>query len=386
MGFGAIIASGDDNAFLPEDLTSCLVEVRVEQRLDDPTKFAIRFQEDIRDGAPFVMGASQLQPEQVITIAVKVEDEIHCLVRGPITEIKCSVMQGGPGSWFEARGQDRRAEMDRQCFQFAWEGRASDAARQIVDSYGFRGEVEETSIRYGQETQTLNQRATDLDFIKQIARQNNLHFWVTYDCRINGLNPLRQTLTVDEIANVKSSPVRNGLGSVPLPQIPLVPSTDVSLRVNVEQDQCPNVTSFELDEDRERPTSFRGSAVNDHDLRTDSTSAEDVQPAIRGGTDRLTALTGIERRVCITTAGNSQELQNRAESALTEAGWFVNAQASTTLHMLKGVLAPHEVTEIAGLGPRHSGPYRVKQATHVINAAVHAMDLVLQSNSVQPGG
>ena len=55
MGFGAIIASGANNTFLRDDLLDCLTEVRVEQFLDEPTRFALRFQEDIRDGEPFIM-------------------------------------------------------------------------------------------------------------------------------------------------------------------------------------------------------------------------------------------------------------------------------------------------------------------------------------------
>src|SRR6476646_3133328 len=99
MGFGVIIASGESNKLLSEDLTDCLVEVRVEQSLDQPTQFAIRFEEDIEDGEPRMMQSAELQCEQLITIAVKQDDSLVCLVRGPITERKASMTLGGPGSW-----------------------------------------------------------------------------------------------------------------------------------------------------------------------------------------------------------------------------------------------------------------------------------------------
>ena len=69
MGFGAIIASGDNNELLAQDLTDCVTEVRVEQSLDEPTKFAIRFQEDLEDGEPRVMQSPELQCEQIVTHA-----------------------------------------------------------------------------------------------------------------------------------------------------------------------------------------------------------------------------------------------------------------------------------------------------------------------------
>src|SRR5262245_50811979 len=149
MGFGAIIASGEKNELLRDDLVDCLIEVRVEQSLDEPARFAVRFQEDISNGEPMIMKAPELQCEQMITIAVQVGDAIKCLVRGPITEVKCSAKLGGPGSWYEARGQDRRIELDRECFRRAWTGRASEAAQAILSQKFDRADVQETRILYG---------------------------------------------------------------------------------------------------------------------------------------------------------------------------------------------------------------------------------------------
>src|SRR5207253_8407172 len=135
----------------------------------------------ISNGEPMIMQAPELQYEQMITIAVQVGDAIKCLVHGPITDVKCSVTLGGPGSWYEVRGQDRRVELDRQYFYHAWTGLASEAAQAILSRQKFATDVDKTKIVYGapragggQVTQTLNQRSTDAAFIRQIARQNNL--------------------------------------------------------------------------------------------------------------------------------------------------------------------------------------------------------------------
>ncbi len=74
------------------------------------------------------------------------------------------------------------------------------------------------------------------------------------------------------------------------------------------------------------------------------------------------------------------EQRRRQQAALTEASWFVEATASTTAHMLNGVLAPHEVVEVIGAGTQLSGAYQVKEVTHVVNASDHYMDLKLRSN------
>jgi hypothetical protein len=390
MGFGAIIAAGERNQLLPDRVLDYITEVRVEQSLDEPTRFAIRFQEDIIDGEPAIGGMPELQPEQMLAIAVQSGDAIRCLLRGPITDVQCSVMRGGPGSWYQVNGQDRRVEMNRQYVRRAWSGRASAAAQTILGQTFDDTQVEQTNLIYGaprsgtsQVSQTLNQRTTNAAFIRQIARQNNLQFWIEYECRLNGLDPTSQSLEITETANLKPSPPRpNGaaVGALPIDLIQLVPTVAVALRVNVKPDRYQNVTAFDLTENPERPNQFTGTAINERDLQESRTSATDPQPAIRQDGRGLNG-SGVQRDVCITTAGNPTELQNRAESALTEAGWFVNATASTTAYMLCGVLMPHDVVEVEGLGSKHSGPYQVSAVTHVINAADHFMDIQLRRNA-----
>ena len=183
---------------------------------------------------------------------------------------------------------------------------------------------------YEENTGTLNQRASDLDFVKQLARTNNLSFWISYKAESGGLNPLAAgSLTVEEIANFTSSPPRPEGGlDLPLPSIPLVASTSVALRVNVEAERCQNVTSFDLNVDSERAAQFNGSAVDDRSVQKETTAAQDTQPPIFQGGDPLPSVASAERTVCLTVAGNQEELQTRSEAALTDAGWFVTASAN----------------------------------------------------------
>lgn len=395
MGFGAIIASGENNLLLGDDLLDCITEVRVEQSLDDPTHFAIRFQEDISGGQPRIRGAADFKCGKIITVAVKVADEIKCLVRGPITEREWSVMLGGPGSWFEIRGQDRRIEMDRQCKRRIWTGLESDAALRVLrDEYKFRKTcIQKTQKTYGggpdsdePTIETLNQRATDEDFMRQIACRNNLSFWIEYECQQNGLNAGGGSLKVTEIANLRSSPLRpdaDGLADCQQ-QVARHRNASVTLRVNVESARCQNVTSFNITEDSEQPSHFSGTAIDDRAGELGSTEATDRQPAIAKGGERLETCNP-QRDVCIRTAGNLEELLRKAEAALTEAGWRINATASTTAHMLGAVLLPHDEVKVEGLGTKDSECYQVNAVTHVINAADHFMDLQLRRNATGGG-
>ena len=390
MGFGAIIAAGENNTFLRDDLLDCLIEVRVEQSLDEPTRFAMRFQEDISDGQPRMKGAPELGCGQMITIAVEVGDEIKCLVRGPITEREWSAMLGGPGSWFEIRGEDRRIELDRQYKHAPLSGRESDIAQAILSQKFNKTCIQQTNRVYGQLNghgeplvETLNQRATDERLLCQIARRNNMHFWIAYTCQRNGLDPSGDSLKVEETANLRSSPLRpeDTKNLLDCQGIQLNPRVDVTLRLNVEKDLCQNVTVFKMREYSERPSRFSGIAVDDRAGKSNTTTATDPQPPLAKRSKRVDRC-NFERDVFITTAGNIEELLRKAFSALTEAGWFIQATASTTAHMLNGVLLPHDEVEVKGLGNEDDGFYQVKAVTHVINAADHFMDLELRRNAL----
>jgi hypothetical protein len=389
MGFGAIITSGEKNELIREDLVDCITEVQVKQFLDRSTLFAIRFQEDFSGGQPRVQVAPELRCGQMIAVAVKVGGEIKCLVRGPITEREWSAMLGGPGSWYEIRGEDRRVEMGREYKRRSRSGFESDFAAEILNEHKFsRTRIQKTEKLYGTANQNgkpttgkLNQRDTDEVFLCQIARRNNMCFWIEYDCQRNGLDPSGESLKIEEIANLRSSPLRPNAESSPDGrEIKLDRKVNVTLRVNVVKDECPNVIAFSIKENHERPTKFSGTAIDLMTAAISPTTANDQQPPLAKGGETLDTC-NLNRHVSITTAGDSVELRRKANSALTEAGWFIKATARTSAHMLGGVLLPHDEVKVEGLGKDHGGWYQVRAVSHTINAADHFMNLELRRNS-----
>jgi hypothetical protein len=390
MGFGAVIATGTGNAPLSADLADCLIEVRVEQSLDEPARFGIRVREDISDGQPMAALSPELAVEQMITIVARLEDDTTIgLARGPITDTQSQYTLGGPGSWYEVHGSDRRIELGRQSFQHVWEGRASDAARTIISGYGFEPDIQDTNRNYSTGTETLNQRGTDLDFLKTQARENGFFFWLSYDVTLQELPPAGATLSVTETAHFKTSPFRAlGPGGVPpsIAGLQLAPSGAPQIRAGTTGDECANnVTAFAVQEDVERPNAANATAVDTRSANSDQTSASNPESSLAADGSALTDVTGLQRTLSVTAAGNAEDVRGRAEAALAETGWYVTARASTTAHMLKGILQPHDIVGVVGIGSRHSIPFRVKKVTHVITASDHYMDVELQSNTrVEP--
>ena len=84
-------------------------------------------------------------------------------------------------------------------------------------------------------------------------------------------------------------------------------------------------------------------------------------------------------------ASGQRNLQRRSEAALRDAGFFVSANISTTRHLLKNVLEPHQVVAVEGIGGQNGQtPFRVKSVTHVINGIGHFMDAVIETNAQLP--
>lgn len=377
MGFGAIITCGEQCAPLDTQAMRWIVEARVEMELSKATRFALRFEEDICEGDPAVARRPELQANQLIGVFVSTEGgKPECLVMGPITRIKTSSMVGGSGSCLEVHGEDRRIEMGRVGIQDSWTGKASDAARSILSGYGFTADVEDTRIEYADDQHALNQRGTDLAFVEDIARKNNLEFWFTYEASATPFG-----LTLDAVkANLRSSPKRGG-GGPPAPPV-LTADSGIVIDVMPPPKQCVTVTRFDARIDFERPNAARGFAQElSKGEANDNQSTPPDEPVNRDA-QTIDLINRESRQALAPTVTDPVEQALAAEAQLTEAAWFVEVDCSTTLKLIKQPVVPHAIIDVRHAGERLSGPYQVKSATHVINAVEHLIDFKLRANGL----
>ncbi|MEM9140508.1 MAG: hypothetical protein AAGB15_11835 [Pseudomonadota bacterium] len=390
MGFDLLIASGTGNAILKPELLGCIVEVRVEQSLDQPTKFAVRFLDDIvsdddqgglRKGQLMKPQLPELKIGEVLTIAVnKDEGEYTCLVRGPILETAQETTLGGPGSWYEVKGLDRRDELARNYREGAWAGRASDVATMLLAPVYPAQTIDPTTEMYDQDGKHLSQRSSDLEFLTTNAAENGYHFWISYSGTAEAPG---NSLTVLEQANWRASPpLQDSPPGLPLP-LPLAEDA-VAIRVNVGPDQCSNTTKFSLSRDGARPSQVQTSTVNNTDGQTDPVSVMDQASPLGGSGDGL-ADQAPARFIPPTPQGDAQTARRINEAALREAGFFVKGELSTTRYLLRDVLQPHQIIAVEGLGQASGNvPFRVAEVTHVVNGMGHFMDAKIETNAEVP--
>ena len=377
MGFGAVITRGDDFTVV-EDIMPWIVEARVEMELSKPTRFALRFEDDLCEGDPEVAENDALRANEMIGVFVSVDNALHCLVFGPITRIKTSSTTGGTGSWVEVHGEDRRAIMSRIEQQVTWTGRASDAARAILSAWSIPAKVEDTLKDYKDSKNGLSQRATDLAFIEDIARKNLLEFWLEYgpvESKSDG------KLACPYLARLESSPPA---GTMPAPVPALVPEGDYIIDLHPPPDKCVKVTRFDAKVDFERPSAAKGFAQSaETGKELEAPKEEPVEP-LSPDWDKMDKAGGEVTRTAVAPAEATDEDEQglAARAMLLEASWFVEVDCSATLEMLEFCVKPHMIVDVQHAGTRLSGAYQVKSATHVINAADHFIDFKLRANGL----
>ena len=215
MGFGLIITVGEAKALAPDTVFQWLVEARVEMELSKPTLFALRFEDDICEGKREIADANIFAKDTLVGLFVVLEEtkELECLVYGPVTKIRASSLLGGPGSWVEIHGEDRRVLMGRKGVQGTYSGLASATASAILSLYGFTPDTQDTLIKYDTKDNQLTQSGTDLAFIDDIARRNNMDFWIEY--KVTNEAPIALT----ETAKLRTSPERTQQAGA-APQLP----------------------------------------------------------------------------------------------------------------------------------------------------------------------
>ena len=408
MSFGAFILTKTGAVGMFEYLDAAhdcaITEIRVEQHLDKQTTFAVRFQEDFEDQEQ--VEAAQKLFSKSLGIAICTADgerptldgpfppKLVCLVQGQVENVEFNVTVGGAGSWFEIRGQDIRTEINRNVEIINAEGSTKDIISALVGKFADKSTVGDEIKNYIDNDYVF--RGSALEAVYDLARKSNYSFWVEYELESAGIG-----FVVESHAHVEPSPPRKKQEEPPtsFDGFKLVADDETPLlRILGTEEECETVVNFSSRVDNEAYRLARTTAQNlddgepqdtdeatteDKDLNPDGENVSSV-----GATEQeeLPALELDSEVPGIKTVLVGPEPEHelspwQAYAAATEASWYVQGEALTTVHMLQAVLQPHDLVKVIGGGCGIAGVYQVTDVTHVINAAEHWMELELRSNS-----
>src|SRR5688572_23578246 len=178
MGLGILITV--DNK-VNQELTGLVTFVEVHEKIDLAIAYKIRFAIDVCANDIGTLYEKVTDPGSVLGVLVESNDELHCLVSGPVTNQEVNLEHGGSGSWLEVVGTDQTVDLDKEQKAHSRTGKDSDNVTEILPS-GYIPHVEPTpSSSHEEDKHTQVQLETDLAFIRRLAQRNGFHFWFTYD-------------------------------------------------------------------------------------------------------------------------------------------------------------------------------------------------------------
>ena len=364
-----------DNALSEE-----AAEIEVQQTIEGPTTFRIKFAIDICQGEFNLLDDERLNPgdpDTEATVTAYLNGESYVMAHGIITERKVNIAEGGSGSSLEIMCQDRRLVMDREERNEAHQGRASDIAKQILERYGFEIDITDTEISYEEDTTTLNQSGNGSGVPGQAGRTQRLSF-------LDRLGSGRGAWRVSSLPRRRTSSRRR---RAPPPtrlvsrrRCVLAPDSAAELKLN-SGDGCSNVASFELQSNAETPNQSgpieRVDADSGEVTETEAPEA-DHRNAGRGSDGAGAAA----RRGDWLRRATQQEARVRTQAALNDASWSVQATAETSVQALNAFVSPHQIVKVTGAGQLNSGDYFVKAVTHTVDSSAHKMRIELLRNAL----
>lgn len=352
MGLDILICVDD----IPnENLTQNVNSVEVYEKMDSNTTYKLNFAIDICDGDIAQTIESDTAPETILSVLANVNDNLVCLVKGPITMQQSQLRHGGAGSSLQVEGEDTGANMDRTpVFQVTDSGTDSEIATNIISrSPQMIPDVESTpDSTHNENNHSHVQRETDLSLLRKLARRNGFHFWITYLNTGQATGHFKPRSLEEEPAN--------------------------TLIVNNANN---NIDLLQISSDSTRPSRTEGRQLDVRTLNVigGDTSLDDTFLGTRG----LTDLNGSEQQTIqlAPVVDDAGALSARSRGALRDAQWFIKATCQTSLHRLCDIVRAHTIVNVEGAGSRHSGKYYVTGVKHKIDASTYLMDLEMERNA-----
>jgi phage protein D len=285
----------------------------------------------------------------------------ECIFDGYVLSNKLHLQKGTTGSTLQVWGQDTSWLMNLQEQAKEWlDVTDADVANSIFGNYGITPADDNTSDdspSHTEDTHTLMQRASDIQFLRMLARRNGKL------CRIACTDTPGDRTGYFAKAAVNGEPV-------------------VTLELNDPSEWAVDALDFEWDVSR--PTEVLAAQALFNDSDEDGVSVDQTDSGLDPlDAQDLATFSGKTMTVMLTAPVDSaDELTLRAESVLREAGWFVRCTGQADVSRLNAVLRVGTVVQVNGAGSLNSGNYFVWSVRHSIDKRAHKMNFVLVRNAV----
>jgi hypothetical protein len=285
----------------------------------------------------------------------------QCIFDGYVLANKLHLQKGTTGSTLRVWGQDASWLMNLEEKTKEWvDVTDADVANSIFGQYGITpasNNTDDDSPSHTEDGHTLMQRASDIQFLRNLARRNGKL------CRVICTDTPGQRTGYFAKPDLSGDPV-------------------ITLQLN--DPDVWTVDSLNIDWDATRPTEVQAWQALFTDSDQDGVSVDLADSGLDPLAARtLSNFTGQSMTVMLTApVDDAQELTLRAESVLREAGWFVRCEGQADVSRLNAILRVGTVVQVSGAGALNSGSYFVWSVRHTIDKQAHKMKFVLVRNAV----
>lgn len=345
------------------DIDTTLIDLEIEENVDLPGAFRLTLPVKVSAGGDYDTPSDpRFGPLSNLAVTAQASDgQIHCLIDGYVLAHEIHLDAAAAASKLKISGQDASWLMNMTETAREWADVTDGAAANtIFGDYGFTPDpanLDDDSPAHTADTASLMQRASDAQFLRDLARRSGKLF---------------------RVFCTDTPGVRTGAFTTPSVD------GDPAVTLTLNPSDAANIGPLEISWDVMRPSSISASQLLFTDDSGEASGGETTSSGL-GDLDaqNLATFAGQPVSALLTTqAVDAGTVTQRAQSVLRDSGWFVRCEGSTDTGRLGAIMRAGTVAQIESAGSLHSGKYFVWSVRHHITANAHEMKFVLMRNAV----
>jgi hypothetical protein len=353
---------------VPDAFYDAVRQLEVEESSDQPGALVLKLPVNrTTDGDLQYVGEGSFEPMTNVTLVVTPSAAgatSQCIFDGYALSWRLHLDHTVTSSTVEVWCQDATWLMSVDDNVVEWSGQTDgEVANAIFSNYGFTpadGNTDGDSPSHTDDGHTLFQRATDLQFLRGLARRGGKL------CRV---------------ACTDTPGDRTGYFVTPSVDGDPVATLDLT-----DPDRW-TVDTLDFDWDVMRPTEVDASQV---DLTQASPSGTDVATGSSGQSPMderdYPTYSASSSTLLLTVPADVPELTYRTAGVLIESGLFARCTTEVDPERLGAVLRVGDVVTLAGAGNLHSGNWLVWNVRHTFSLQAWKMSVTLVRNAMGPAG
>jgi phage protein D len=358
-----------DGSPADEAIYSALSSLQVEENADLPDALRLELAVNRSEAGELTHASDpRLGPLKNLAVVAALEDgPDECIFDGYVLSHALHLETGVSDSTLQVYAQDASWLMNLEEKVKEWSD-VSDAqvANSIFKTHTITPASDNTAEEgpaHTEDGHTLMQRASDIQFLRMLARRSGKL------CRVYCEDTPGSRIGWFAAPRLDGDPVAT------------IVLNDPALRTT---------DSLELTWDVARPTAVAASQALMTDATPEGVSGDADASGLEPLDDQdLATFAGQAMTVLLTAAvDDGGELKTRARSVLRDAGWFGECEGEGEVTRVGKILRVGDIVQVDGVGSLHSGRYLVWRVHHTITRDAHAIRFRLRRNAIgpSPGG